>query len=631
MRIPVVVSDQIYVPIFDDLRDMYAELRSRFTHKNPDYYKAKSQNRWLGGINKTYKTWSNVVHPYYGDCLALPRGGSKRLRNIAKAYDIELIWIDQRFSADPIEEYENNVKLWPEQQVLAEIMIRTENCLIRSPTASGKTETMLKVAEWALKNAGPVLVIVWESGLFDQWVERICERFDISEKQVGMLGGGKKRIAPITVGMQQTLKNQGRRYVHKFGCVMCDEIQRFAAPTFQKAVSIFPARYRFGASADECVARGTMITLGNEVLIPIEKIIPGDFVATPIGPRRVTKVFNTGIRETQIVKPFDNETILRTTHNTLFASDDDWHKSPCHVYLKSFVSPWVDSTQIPGDLQCAKLARGSHVASEVTITPGIFTQTFDLEVEEAHCYYANNILVHNSRHDGKEFLIYDMFGEVAGEVEKATLINKGKIMPTTIRLIPTNFDYGITIGTEFTRWKDLEPKEKNFDDMLKYLTVDEDRIKLIWSFMKPCLDTGRILLVGSHRVEDARYWDAQIREAGYDCGLMLGGPENKNEFRATRASLRKRLIQAGIGTLQKVTVGHDIHPLDRGFIITPLAQNKQLFDQFIGRLRRPCEGKDNVIIYYMWDQYMYPSHKRKIANLYKGQTQIFVDGEFLEV
>jgi len=491
MKIPVLVSDMLYVPHVPELADMYGALRSKFEHKNPDYYKKRNQNRWTGNTPREIKTWMKVAHPDYGPCLAVPRGGSQILRKIASEFDVEISWVDKRFQGKPITHMHNDVILWREQQRLAELMFKRENCIIRSPTGSGKTETLLKVAEWILKSAGRVLIIVWEgnrkSGLFKQWVDRIRERFDLPEKEVGMFGGGIKRIAPLTVGMQQTLANVGRRLVHEFGGVICDEVQRFAAPTFQKVVGIYPARYRFGASADE------------------------------------------------------------------------------------------------------------------------------------------------TRRDGKEFLIYDMFGQPAGEIERAALIDKGKIHAVTIRVIPTEFDllYEV-IGDDPISWADLPSEKKSFNELLDIMCADQDRNDLIWEHLQPCLEANHTIMIATARVDHARYFDHRIREAGYTCGLMLGGVENAEEFDTTANSLRERKINAGIGTIQKIGVGHDIPAWNRGYVLTPLAGNKQGFEQMTGRLRRPFDGKDDAALYYFWDNKLYPSHQRKLSRLYKGHVQVFVDGEFLD-
>jgi superfamily II DNA or RNA helicase len=489
MKIPIAVSESLYVPRMPEIQSMLDELREQFTHQNPDYWKRKKQGFYVGNMQSFIKSYAHVTHPYLGPCVMLPRGGTFKLRACAEQFGIELGWLDQRLSLEPVTSLDNDVELWPEQQRLAEIMFKKENCLIQSPTGSGKTETLLKVAEWILRTAGPVLIIVWEgsrrSGLMKQWIDRICERFGLSPNDVGVIGDGLKRIKPLTVGMQQTLKNVGRRYTQAFGGIICDEVQRFAAPTFQKVVGIYPARYRFGASADE------------------------------------------------------------------------------------------------------------------------------------------------TRKDGKEFLIYESFGEVAGTVENAALIEKGKVKDVTVRIVPTGFDYTINVGGDEYSWIDLPSEDKNYNELLDVMTRSQSRDELIWHYIEKCLRSGRICLAGTHRVEHARAWDERVRAAGYTSGLMLGDKKNADEFETTKQGLQERKIQFGVGTHQKVATGHDITSLDRGFILTPIGGNKQLFNQFRGRLTRPDSRKTDVVLYYFWDQALYPSHKGAIARRYRGRTQVLVDGEFL--
>jgi superfamily II DNA or RNA helicase len=102
----------------------------------------------------------------------------------------------------------------------------------------------------------------------------------------------------------------------------------------------------------------------------------------------------------------------------------------------------------------------------------------------------------------------------------------------------------------------------------------------------------------------------------------------KNEFKRTINGLRTGKVQIGVGTIQKTGTGHDIPQIDRGFILAPLAGNKQLFEQVLGRFRRICRGKTEAAVYYFWDQLCYPNDKRIISKRYK-QTFVWVDKEFL--
>jgi superfamily II DNA or RNA helicase len=200
-------------------------------------------------------------------------------------------------------------------------------------------------------------------------------------------------------------------------------------------------------------------------------------------------------------------------------------------------------------------------------------------------------------------------------------------------MIPTGFDLLVDNGEDEnpTSWADLPSEQKDFHELLRFMADDEERNDLIWAFIEPCLKEGKTILVATHRVGNAKYWDERIRAAGYTCGLMLGSKKYAAEFRATAESLRSRKLNAGVGTIQKVAQGHDIPALDRGFMLTPLAGNRQLFEQFTGRLRRTADGKTEAVLYYFWDERLYGGAKRRIAKLYPGQVQVWVDGEFLEV
>jgi len=487
MRIPVFIHDRIYIPrapIFDELLE---SIRVKFNYANPKYSQLKAIGRWTGGVERRLNIWDHVSHPDFGDCLSVPRGGLSKVRKAFEQEGYTPHLIDRRVTHEPITDLFNDVTLRPDQERLAAAMMKVQNCLIRSPTGSGKTETALKAAEYMLKDAGPVLVIVWETELMDQWVERICQRFGLREKDVGMVGGRKKkRIKPLTVGMQQSLRNKIRIYAPQFGGVICDEVQRFAATTYEHVIDLMPAKYRIGISADE------------------------------------------------------------------------------------------------------------------------------------------------TRRDKQEFRIYDMFGEVAEEIERAALIKQGKLHDVIIRCIPTDFDYILEVDDEELTWAELEAENKDTNDLLDILCDDDERNDLIWHFMSPVLKQKHSTLVITRRVEHAKYWEYRIRSEGYKCGLMIGGRENETVFKTTKRGLLNGNIQVAVGTIQKIGQALDIPPWERGFIISPCAQNKQQFEQILGRLRRTSEGKTEAVCYYIWDKYLYPGIARSLSNRYPS-VFIWDDEGFLPV
>jgi len=802
MKIPIFVSDRLYIPRIHTINHLYEEIRMSFTYSNPKYYKLKSMNRYTGGTREYINTWEHITHPFLGDCITIPRGGIKRVINILEA-ECEVVIHDKRLSLNPITYMHNDIVLRKDQERLVEAIMKEETCLIRSPTGSGKctpiyehilmfdgsikfakdvkpgdllmgpdskprtvlstttgygpmykiiptkgnpwgcndqhilvlvntstgntveisvidylkqskwfkhchkqfmtgvefkereviidpyflgiwlgdgtknlnsvsitksysdvpiidaihstanewnldvriyegsrrsplytiastthdnqllihlrrlmqdgiriprsylvnstynrmellaglidtdgslglgyyeisqvrkellddieylarslgfmttrkikivkgkeyyvmnilgdieripvrlqrkkstprkinkdarrvgftvesvgdgdyvgwtldgdgrfllgdftvthnTEVALKAVEYILKDAGPVLVIVWESDLMDEWIERASKRFGIKEDRIGVLGGGrKKRLGEITVGMQQTLRNYARQYRKSFGGIICDEVQRFAASTYQQVVDTFPAKYRIGISADE------------------------------------------------------------------------------------------------------------------------------------------------TRKDGQEYFTYDMFGHVADEIDRASLIDAGKLHDVTFRLIPTGCEYEQYSNTtgKYESYLSLPSDEKDYRSLIVHLSDSKERNARIWQFLEPVLETGNTTLIITQRVYHAKYWEEFLRHKGIKVGLMIGGTKHKAEFTTVKKSLRSGKLQVGVGTVDKLGQALDIPKLNRAFVLTPIAGNKQRTEQVVGRLRRTFKDKVDAVCYYMYDDNIFPHHLKLIKKQYNN-------------
>lgn len=304
--IPVIIRERLYLPKSKELpEDLFEDLKRIFIHTNVNYYNTIRLGYYADESIRYRETFADDVYDdaFPGiSCLAIPRGGTNKVRHTLEKYGYQPWWLDHRYckrlQLDKF--YINNVELWPEQERLVEAMLKHENCLIKSPTASGKTEAALKLVEYLLQKAGPVLIIVWEgspkSGLMKQWIDRILQRFEIQRDEIGVIGGGIKRVRDITVGMQQTLRNCVDDYTGCFGSVICDEVQRFAANTFQDVIEKFPAKYRIGISADESrkdKMEGLIYDMFGDVVEEIDpEVLLSKNLICPVGVRVIPTTFN---------------------------------------------------------------------------------------------------------------------------------------------------------------------------------------------------------------------------------------------------------------------------------------------------------------------------------------------------
>jgi superfamily II DNA or RNA helicase len=246
--ITVRVDSRLRVPTAGLTDEVLNLLKAEVTHSNPAHYKAVS----MGFYTKEPKTITLYRDDEDG-YVSLPRGAANTLRAVAAIQGLELDFDDCRSEGTlpRIEGLTPTVELRDYQVPLVEAALRIENCLIRSPTGSGKTTCAIA---FAARAGLPTLFLVNTGGLVDLWVKRIAKELGIDRRDIGILGGGKHKIMPITVAMQQTLYSNPRLVAEcsrLFGTVVVDEVQLFAARTFVDVVDRLACRYRVGWSADE--------------------------------------------------------------------------------------------------------------------------------------------------------------------------------------------------------------------------------------------------------------------------------------------------------------------------------------------------------------------------------------------
>lgn len=245
--VSIVVDQRASIPgaYLDTIPDSaIEELRSAFTYANPEFEKARA----MGFRKRIPRTISTAV--YEGRTLTFPRGGLERVIGLLRSNDIEVEIEDKLSNGDQSigKIPRHRVELYPFQDEMVEAAIRQGTCLLRAPQGSGKTTAALALAA---RIGLPTLVIVSTTNLLDQWIRRCTQELGLSEHEVGIIRGGKVRIGPITIAMQQSLRKHALKLTRVFGTVIADEVQLFAASTFQNVVDRLAARYRIGVSGDE--------------------------------------------------------------------------------------------------------------------------------------------------------------------------------------------------------------------------------------------------------------------------------------------------------------------------------------------------------------------------------------------
>jgi superfamily II DNA or RNA helicase len=230
-------------------------LLQEFEHTNPDHGKRRSMGYSTYGVSKRVQTWERITfgRPNAArDLIRFPRGGTERIREAARLSRARVLFRDRRLRFPEVDFPEHRLELrWYQRDALAACIAR-EQGIIRAPTGSGKTTIAIAFAA-AVRQ--PTLVVVRKRGLLVQWLRRLERELGIDPREVGQIGGGKRRIGPrFTLALQQSLSSAKfplADFAQRFGTILIDECHEVAASLFQRAVCAFPARYRIGFSADE--------------------------------------------------------------------------------------------------------------------------------------------------------------------------------------------------------------------------------------------------------------------------------------------------------------------------------------------------------------------------------------------
>jgi superfamily II DNA or RNA helicase len=101
------------------------------------------------------------------------------------------------------------------------------------------------------------IILVHRKQLMDQWIERISQFLGIPKKEIGRIGGGKKkRTGTVDVAVMQSMSKKAASnqrfvedWIRDYGQIIVDECHHVSASSFERIIRSCPAYYRLGLSA----------------------------------------------------------------------------------------------------------------------------------------------------------------------------------------------------------------------------------------------------------------------------------------------------------------------------------------------------------------------------------------------
>ena len=235
-----VLYDALYIEKQNLSKGVLNKLQRLSSFSNPEFFVL--QNLRKSTFNTPRIITSFDINERY---IIVPRGLTNKVLTLFNSHKAKLFIEDKRF-VKPIEKLNFTLTLKDEQQVALEKIINQDYSVLIAPPGFGKTAIATAVLQ---KRGVNTLILVNKSNLLDQWVDRLCEYFNIDAKLIGKLGNGKKKLTSnLDIATLQSLKNRPE-LIEEYSQIIIDEVHHIPAVSFEIPLRKFKGKYVLGLSA----------------------------------------------------------------------------------------------------------------------------------------------------------------------------------------------------------------------------------------------------------------------------------------------------------------------------------------------------------------------------------------------
>lgn len=243
--IRIVVADQVYIDRAELPPALIAQLIRLAAFQNPEFYRAQAMR--LPTFGKPRVVSCAELYPQH---VALPRGCLDEVIDLIKSHGAVADLEDLREIGTALPATVSFQGELRRPQLRAFDALAThENGVLAATTAFGKTVVAAALIAHRARNT---LILVHRRELLNQWVERLRSFLSIDPKQIGVIGGGKRKpTGVIDVALIQSLVRKGEvaDAVADYGHLIVDECHHLSAASFELVARRSKARYVVGLSA----------------------------------------------------------------------------------------------------------------------------------------------------------------------------------------------------------------------------------------------------------------------------------------------------------------------------------------------------------------------------------------------
>jgi superfamily II DNA or RNA helicase len=211
--------------------------------QNPEFYKKQSMRLSTATTPRVITCAEELSHH-----IALPRGCLDDLKTLLNHPGCTLLLDDQRTHGEPLD-FKFQGSLTPIQVQATQALLEHDMGIFVAPPGVGKTVVGTYLVAARARN---ILILVHRKPLLDQWIAQLSLFLGVEAKQIGQIGGGKRRPnGRLDVAMIQSLVRNGTvdDIVANYGHVIVDECHHLPAISFERVLAEIKARYVTGLTA----------------------------------------------------------------------------------------------------------------------------------------------------------------------------------------------------------------------------------------------------------------------------------------------------------------------------------------------------------------------------------------------
>jgi superfamily II DNA or RNA helicase len=242
-KVKAVLAQRLFVEKAGLPPALLNRLKRLAAFQNPEFYK-KQRMRLSIAMTPRVITCAEELPQH----ISLPRGCALDARKLLDEHGVTLAVDDQRHEGAPLE-LKFKGQLTAVQKEMAQALLGHDTGVFVAPPGIGKTVLGTYLVA---QRARSTLILVHRKPLLEQWTAQLSLFLDIDEKEIGRIGGGKRRPnGRLDVAMVQSLvrKNQVDELIGGYGHVVVDECHHLPAVSFERILSEVKARYLVGLTA----------------------------------------------------------------------------------------------------------------------------------------------------------------------------------------------------------------------------------------------------------------------------------------------------------------------------------------------------------------------------------------------